>query len=417
MAGIRPLPVESLRRAATRRARVRHHRRACRSRRPRSVRTRADEALAFAIGMRREGYNVLCSARRGRQAHACRAVLAVRPRSRYPKTGATSTTSTTPSGRARCACPPGAAPELRRPWRRSSRSLHARHPRGVRERGVQPRVQASTPSSSERHEKAFSELASRPAHAADRPAAHPIGFAVAPVKDGEVIDARGLRASSPRPSSSGSRGHPVAAGDARNDPARGPARPRKRSPRGDQGPEPGGRPLGVTGHLVDELSSRYDALPKVVAYLDAVGPDVVENVHELPRRTPPPARRPRRCDAGGRWRPSRRYRINVLVDHGDRPARRSSTRITRPSQPRRSHRARDAVRRAPHRLHADQRRRAAPGERRLPDPRRASRAAAALAWEALKRTLHSGQIRIESLGRCSASSGRCRSSPSPCRST
>ena len=68
-------------------------------------------------------------------------------------------------------------------------------------------------------------------------------------------------------------------------------------------------------HLVDDLRQHYAALPQVLGHLDAVQADVVENVHEFLGAA-------EASDAAGQIRkllaetPAlRRYRVNVMVDH------------------------------------------------------------------------------------------------------
>lgn len=74
----------------------------------------------------------------------------------------------------------------------------------------------------------------------------------------------------------------------------------------------------AVGHLIDDLIKKYDDLPKVVAYLDDVQQDVVENVDDF--------RKPEEDDTQALMGiplprallgppPFRRYQVNVLVDH------------------------------------------------------------------------------------------------------
>ena len=74
--------------------------------------------------------------------------------------------------------------------------------------------------------------------------------------------------------------------------------------------------LFAAGHLVDELRKRYVDLPQVLAHLDAVQADVVENVHDFLGSAEP-------SDVAGQVRrllsetPAlRRYRVNVMVGNG-----------------------------------------------------------------------------------------------------
>ncbi|MGE0117514.1 MAG: Lon protease family protein [Dongiaceae bacterium] len=72
----------------------------------------------------------------------------------------------------------------------------------------------------------------------------------------------------------------------------------------------------AVGHLMDDLDAKYRGIPEIVAYLDAVEKDVIEHVDAF---LPPPAERPTpgsdgrppRLSDGDRFR---RYQVNVIVD-------------------------------------------------------------------------------------------------------
>ena len=72
----------------------------------------------------------------------------------------------------------------------------------------------------------------------------------------------------------------------------------------------------AVGHLIDALRSAYEDIPDVIAYLDRVKADVVENVIELIRLEAPDRGESSRRRADG---PpiARRYQVNVLMDHGN----------------------------------------------------------------------------------------------------
>ncbi|MBI2964121.1 MAG: AAA family ATPase [Deltaproteobacteria bacterium] len=71
-------------------------------------------------------------------------------------------------------------------------------------------------------------------------------------------------------------------------------------------------------HLMRELRERYRERAEIVAYLDAVERDLVENARNLLASDEPPAGAPHGASAGVLGEPPwlRRYRVNVLVDHG-----------------------------------------------------------------------------------------------------
>jgi len=70
----------------------------------------------------------------------------------------------------------------------------------------------------------------------------------------------------------------------------------------------------AVGQLIEEVKARYRNLSQVIAYLDEVGADVVENV-ELFLKTDHPAPLPGL--AADRDGALRRYQVNLMVDHAD----------------------------------------------------------------------------------------------------
>lgn len=72
----------------------------------------------------------------------------------------------------------------------------------------------------------------------------------------------------------------------------------------------------AVNHLIDDLKSQYHALPDVLAYLDAVQKDVIEHVDEF-RGQPESPVLP--FVPAPRTEPFQRYKVNLLVDHGEQP--------------------------------------------------------------------------------------------------
>jgi len=69
----------------------------------------------------------------------------------------------------------------------------------------------------------------------------------------------------------------------------------------------------AVGHLIDTLRKDYEDIPSVLAYLDAVKNDVVENVIELIRPEGQDGQVAHNDPSGSPI--SRRYQVNVLIDH------------------------------------------------------------------------------------------------------
>jgi lon-related putative ATP-dependent protease len=79
----------------------------------------------------------------------------------------------------------------------------------------------------------------------------------------------------------------------------------------------------AAGHLIDDLKKKWEDVPAVHDYLDAVHGDVVENVADfLPREQPSLEARVAAMAGRGGDEPAsfRRYQINVLVDQSSPPA-------------------------------------------------------------------------------------------------
>ncbi|MFQ5984370.1 MAG: AAA family ATPase [Alphaproteobacteria bacterium] len=75
--------------------------------------------------------------------------------------------------------------------------------------------------------------------------------------------------------------------------------------------------MSAVGHLIESLREAHEDLPEVVAYLEAVQQDVIDNVDAFLK---PPAGPSADGPTTGRQdgpAPARRYRVNVLVDQGD----------------------------------------------------------------------------------------------------
>ena len=73
--------------------------------------------------------------------------------------------------------------------------------------------------------------------------------------------------------------------------------------------------LLAVGHAMDELRARHTDLPKVLAYLDAVRQDVIENADDFRKREEGQAQVLR---LGGRDESSlRRYEVNVIIDQAE----------------------------------------------------------------------------------------------------
>jgi lon-related putative ATP-dependent protease len=78
----------------------------------------------------------------------------------------------------------------------------------------------------------------------------------------------------------------------------------------------------AVGHLIDTLRAKYRELPMIVAHLDAVQADLIENAPGvLAADEPSPGMAPGAAHWLGESPWMRRYRVNLMVDHGGAKAR------------------------------------------------------------------------------------------------
>ncbi len=160
----------------------------------------------------------------------------------------------------------------------------------------------------------------------------------------------------------------------------------------------------AVGGLIDELREKYGDHPDVVAHLDAVQKDIVENARDFlqageEESNLPAMLRVATQDSEPGSPLARRYRVNLLVDHGESegaPVVYEDNPTYQNLVGRVEHRAQmgalltDFNLIKPGALHK------ANGGYLILDARKVL--LQPYAWEALKRTMQSGEIRIESLG-------------------
>ena len=269
----------------------------------------------------------------GRPAPARRRCCAASSRARRragraPPTGATSTTSATAAAaRARAARRPGRRPRGRPRAHRGGAAL--RPSRGLRGGGApEPQAAARPPGSPSSARRPSPRCRNGRAGAASRSCA-PNRGRFAPSRDGAMLEpdqVRALPAEEPR------RRHGAARHAGR--PPRSSPHPRpgegapRRGPRLDRRPPPGS-PAGCSARSPRAMP----ASPRILEYLAEVEADVVERAGEIlssPENGLEAAVRPR-CATAPVDGPFRRYQVNVLVDAPGRPARRWSSRTTRPT--------------------------------------------------------------------------------------
>lgn len=277
---------------------------------------RAAEALALAIAMRHDGYNVFALGPEGLGKHTLvRAALARAAADAAPPPDWACLHNFADSHRPRVIpLPAGRGTALRQDMAQLVEELRAAIPAIFESDEYRARVEQLDAEFSERQERAVSELGESAAAEGIALVRTPAGFSFAPTRDGEVLGAEEF-AKLPE----AERERIVARVRELESRLEKAVRqfPRWRRERRE-------RLKALTeefiqaavGHPIEELKERYADLPAVVAYLDAVRRHVVENAQAFSGG----AERPAAALLGGGGDSDavvRLYQVNVLVDSRD----------------------------------------------------------------------------------------------------
>ncbi len=362
---------------------------------------RAVEAVQFGIGMEREGYNIFALGPAGtgkytlvRQALEQRA--ATEP---VPFDWCYVNNFAQPYRPRVLRLPPGTGVKLRRDMEQLVEEVRTALSSAFESEEYRTRRQVIEEEFKERQEQAFNELRQRAQERGLALLRTPVGLVFAPLRDGEVLPPEEFQ--------------------------KLPEEERKRleaevevmqeelqkiihqMPRWEREMREKVRELDreitnfAVGHLIDELRKKYEELPDVVEYLNAVQQDVIENVRDFlrpeePRQGAPIGPVPHLMTGPPTLR---RYQVNVLVDHSESkgaPVIYEDNPTYQNLVGRVEHMAQmgalvtDFTLIKPGALHR------ANGGYLILDARKVL--LQPYAWEALKRVLQSRQIRIESLG-------------------
>jgi lon-related putative ATP-dependent protease len=280
---------------------------------------RAAEALRFALSLRSDGYNVYVMGPPGAGKHELvrRALERAALDAETPSDWVYLNDFADPRRPRAVELPAGRGAELRRDVDRLVDELRAAIPAAFESSDYRARIQVLEKRLEEAREGAIEAVRRR---AAERDVAllrTPLGFGFAPVKDGEVLDPEQFRKLPEEVQQRFQRdiGELQAA---LQETLRG--MPELERRHREQVKEANREvALFAAGHLLDDLKRRWADLPSVLAHLDAVRQDVVENVHEFL------AGQDGDGDAASQMRkllaqtPAlRRYGVNVIVDHAGR---------------------------------------------------------------------------------------------------
>lgn len=280
---------------------------------------RAVEALRLGIALRRDGYNAYVMGPPGTGRHALAHELLERAAAGAdaPPDWCYLNDFSDPRRPRAVRLPAGRASELREDMRRLVEELRAAIPAAFESADYRTRVQLLQKELEESRERAIEEVRRQAESKGVALLRTPMGMGFAPTKDGQVLDPDRFRSLPPEVQERFQKD--IAELQARlQEVIR--AMPDQQRRHRERVKELNGEvALSATGHLLEELRRRWTDLPDVVAHLDAVQRDVVENVHEFLAGSDEDG------DAAAQIRkllaevPAlRRYGVNVMVDHSGR---------------------------------------------------------------------------------------------------
>jgi len=281
--------------------------------------TRATDALRLGIALRRDGYNAYVMGPPGAGKHALVMRMLERAgiESETPSDWCYLNDFADPRRPKAVELPPGRAPELRRDMDKLVEELRAAIPAAFESAEYRTRVHLLEKELEDTRERAIEELRKQAEAKGVGLLRTPLGLGLAPVKDGEVIDPEHFQELPPEVR--GRYQRDIAELQERLQEAIRaiPELVRRNRERVKQLNREVA--LSAAGHLLEELRRRYADLPEVLAHLNAVQSDVVENVHEFLAGAEEDG------DAATQIRkllsqiPAlRRYGVNVMIEHAGR---------------------------------------------------------------------------------------------------
>ena len=277
---------------------------------------RAMEALAFGTGLRSPGYHIFALGPPG----VGKRTLTVRVLERTAAAGPPAddwcylNNFSDPQKPRALRLPAGRGAPFKRDTEQLIGDLRASIPAGFESEEYRMRLQVLEKQLAEERDKAMSAVQARAEERRVTLVRTPMGFAVAPVSKGEVLDPEHFHQLPEEEQQRIQKDISVVQEELQAVLRGMPGLERKHRERvKDLGREVA---LYAVGHLVDELRERYADVPGIVAHLEAVQADVIDNVHEFLGSSEAE-------DAAGQIRklfaesPAlHRYGVNLMVDNG-----------------------------------------------------------------------------------------------------
>jgi lon-related putative ATP-dependent protease len=281
---------------------------------------RAMEAIRFGVGIKRDGYNIFAHGAPGTGKHTlirrhletAVAAMPIPPDWCYVHNFEEQHKPTAlqlPAGRG-CA--------LRSDMDKLIEELRTAIPAAFESEDYQSRIQALQERFSDRHEAAFNELQERAKEKNVALIRTPAGLALAPTSKGEVISPEVFRQWPDEMQEKIKADIAELEKELQEILQKLPHWEREqREQLRNFNQEITGHAIG---HLIDELTKKYEDLPDVLDYIEKVRKDLLENSEEFQVSEPHgPQEMLALAMQGGRKEPSfRRYKVNVIVDNGSR---------------------------------------------------------------------------------------------------
>jgi lon-related putative ATP-dependent protease len=278
---------------------------------------RAIEAIAFAMRMRRKGYNVFALGTSGTGRHSVvEALLRERAKAEpTPPDWCYVNNFADPQQPRRLSLPAGRGAGLAAAMKRLVAELRDALPAAFEREEYRARRDILDQRFKERHEAAFAALQARADNSGIALLRTPMGLALAPKRDGKVLTPEQFEELPPAERERLQ--HEIEAIQADLEVTM------RQVPQWERQHREALRDLNrdITGqaiaHLMAELRAPYRDLPEVAEYLDAVERDIKENADDfLPQSPQPEGPMPAALASAIEEGRFRRYQVNVLVDNG-----------------------------------------------------------------------------------------------------
>jgi len=276
---------------------------------------RAARAVEFGVSMDRDRYHVYVMGPPGTGRHTLveRVIAERASKASRPSDWAYVNNFAAPHRPLALELPPGRGRELRDDLRALIEELQGTIPAVFESEEYSSKVEAVDAEFRDRHERAFSTLGAQATEQGIALLRTPAGFSFAPVKDGEVMSPEDFGKLSAEEQKR-IEGAITQLQSQLEHIVRDVLRWRKERLERIKHLNRDMTLLAV-GHLVDDMKRRYAGFERVIAYLDAVQADVIENVDDFRKREGPVPTLP--GIARGEEPSTRRYEVNLLVDHAD----------------------------------------------------------------------------------------------------